>query len=240
MSPKVPNAYLEARRAEILQAAVQCFLKKGFHNTTMQDIYKASNLSPGAVYNYFSSKEDIMVAAAREFQDWTVGNYFTGKDDIAVAAVEEINAWTLSQMAKLSSEQPGESWQRLLEFWLSFLQQDSRDSNISVQLDYYSEATRNEKIRRAVLESQDSIHDAIIEIIKQNQQAGLINPALDPLSIARAIMGIFFGLGIHKSLDPDVDIEAFSKVMQAMLTGTFAVPPKKHRKTPKRHPPATK
>jgi AcrR family transcriptional regulator len=64
MSPKVPQAYLEARRAEILEAAAKCFMEKGFHNTTMQDIYQASNLSPGAVYNYFNSKEDIVAAAA--------------------------------------------------------------------------------------------------------------------------------------------------------------------------------
>ena len=59
MSPKVPKAYLEARRIEILEAATKCFMEKGFHNTTMQDIYKATSLSPGAVYNYFGSNKEV-------------------------------------------------------------------------------------------------------------------------------------------------------------------------------------
>ena len=66
MSPKVPEAYLEARRTEILEAAHKCFMEKGFHYTTMQDIYKAASLSPGAVYNYFSSKEELFAAVLQE------------------------------------------------------------------------------------------------------------------------------------------------------------------------------
>src|SRR5512137_1029892 len=69
MSPKVPKSYLEARRAEILEAAAKCFMEKGFHNTTMQDIYKATKLSPGAVYNYFSNKGDIVAAAVEMSQE---------------------------------------------------------------------------------------------------------------------------------------------------------------------------
>ena len=67
MSPKVPEAYLTARRNEIIHAASHCFAEKGFHNTTMQDIYDATGLSPGAVYNYFSNKEDIVAATVEEF-----------------------------------------------------------------------------------------------------------------------------------------------------------------------------
>ena len=72
MSPKVSEAYIETRRNEILEAAFKCFSEKGFHNTTMQDIYKTANLSPGAVYNYFSSKEDIVIAATKGFDEWTM------------------------------------------------------------------------------------------------------------------------------------------------------------------------
>jgi len=61
MSPSVPKAYLEARTAEIIEAAIKCFMEKGFHNTTMQDIYDATSLSPGAVYNYFENKEDMLL-----------------------------------------------------------------------------------------------------------------------------------------------------------------------------------
>src|SRR5271154_4100776 len=64
--PKVSRAYLDARRSEILDAAIICFSRGGLHRTTMQDIVKQSKLSPGAIYNYFESKEEIIEAIAEE------------------------------------------------------------------------------------------------------------------------------------------------------------------------------
>jgi AcrR family transcriptional regulator len=208
MSPKVPQAYLEARRAEILEAAWKCFTEKGFHNTTMQDIYQATNLSPGAVYNYFSSKEDIVVASVKEFSNWSV-----------------------SSLTSLISENPDKSIIKVIQYWLSTIKQNDIGKGISIQLDFYSEATRNSRIREAMLQSQDATHDKLIELIKHNQQAGVFNTKLDPLSIARAIMGMVFGIMIHKSLDPDVDLDAYGQVFEAVITGAFSSPPKRRRRT---------
>jgi AcrR family transcriptional regulator len=208
MSPKVPQAYLDARRAEILEAAWKCFTEKGFHNTTMQDIYQATNLSPGAVYNYFSSKEDIVVASVKEFSNWSV-----------------------SSLTSLISENPDKSIIKVIQYWLSTIKQNDIGKGISIQLDFYSEATRNSRIREAMLQSQDATHDKLIELIKHNQQAGVFNAKLDPLSIARAIMGMVFGIMIHKSLDPDVDLDAYGQVFEAVITGAFSSPPKRRRRT---------
>src|SRR5690606_20597809 len=60
--PKVMPEYLELRRQQILDAAAACFSRRGFHPTTMQDICKEAELSPGAVYRYFPSKESIIQA----------------------------------------------------------------------------------------------------------------------------------------------------------------------------------
>ena len=64
--PKVNDAYLDARRAQILNAAIICFARQGFHRATMHDIVEQSKLSPGAIYNYFGSKEEIIEAIANE------------------------------------------------------------------------------------------------------------------------------------------------------------------------------
>lgn len=64
--PKVSRSYLAARRNQILDAAVACFAREGFHRATMQDIVAQSKLSPGAIYNYFDSKEEIIEAIADE------------------------------------------------------------------------------------------------------------------------------------------------------------------------------
>lgn len=64
--PKVSQQHLERRRQQILDAAWECFTKQGFHNTSMQDIFKASGLSAGAVYRYFPSKHELVKAIAED------------------------------------------------------------------------------------------------------------------------------------------------------------------------------
>src|SRR5215216_839114 len=63
--PKLMPAHLEQRRQQILDAAAACFARTGFHRTTMQDICDESRLSPGAIYRYFNSKEEIIQAMCR-------------------------------------------------------------------------------------------------------------------------------------------------------------------------------
>src|SRR5206468_4377917 len=60
--PRVSEAYLAARRHQILDAALTCFRRNGFHTTSMQDVINEAGLSVGAVYRYFRSKEDIIAA----------------------------------------------------------------------------------------------------------------------------------------------------------------------------------
>jgi AcrR family transcriptional regulator len=64
--PKVSEQYRAARREQILDAARRCFVRDGFHETSMQDLFTESGLSAGAVYGYFASKEDMVLAIALE------------------------------------------------------------------------------------------------------------------------------------------------------------------------------
>jgi TetR/AcrR family transcriptional regulator, transcriptional repressor of aconitase len=64
--PKVSEEHLVARRRQILDAALVCFSRSGFHQTSMQDIFNESGLSPGAVYRYFKGKDEIVQAIAEE------------------------------------------------------------------------------------------------------------------------------------------------------------------------------
>jgi AcrR family transcriptional regulator len=59
---------VERRRRQILDAAMQCFRKRGFHKTSMQEICCEAALSAGALYRYFPSKSDIIFAIAEEEQ----------------------------------------------------------------------------------------------------------------------------------------------------------------------------
>ncbi|MFF4857521.1 TetR/AcrR family transcriptional regulator [Streptomyces rubiginosohelvolus] len=59
-------ARLNARRAQILDAATSVFARLGYHGARMDDIVQASGLSKGAIYWYFKSKEEIAVELVRQ------------------------------------------------------------------------------------------------------------------------------------------------------------------------------
>ena len=52
------------RRALILAAAERAFLKDGFHAASMQTVAAEAGMSPGNLYRYFRSKEDIIAGIA--------------------------------------------------------------------------------------------------------------------------------------------------------------------------------
>jgi AcrR family transcriptional regulator len=54
------------RTEEILKAARTIFAKKGFHETTVDDIARAADVSKGTIYLYYSSKNDIYWAALKD------------------------------------------------------------------------------------------------------------------------------------------------------------------------------
>ena len=81
------NVQLQAdRRDEILEAAQTCFARSGFHQTSMQEICAEAGMSPGNLYRYFRSKEDIIAGiaerdraeAAQQFAAVGKGNFFDG------------------------------------------------------------------------------------------------------------------------------------------------------------------
>ncbi len=51
---------VEQRRRQIVQGAVDLFVRKGFHKTTTREIARACGLSIGTMYEYIQSKEDVL------------------------------------------------------------------------------------------------------------------------------------------------------------------------------------
>ena len=68
--PKITASAKEARRTQILDAAVRCFARRGYHATTIEDIVAESGLSRGALYLYYPSKEALYLALSER---WSCG-----------------------------------------------------------------------------------------------------------------------------------------------------------------------
>lgn len=58
--PKVVPEYKEAAKDKIIKAAFKTFTKKGYHETTMQDIAKEIGVSKGALYQYYKNKKELL------------------------------------------------------------------------------------------------------------------------------------------------------------------------------------
>lgn len=210
MSPNVPRAYLEARRTEILEAALKCFKEKGFHNTTMQDIYKATSLSPGAVYNYFCSKADIVSEA-----------------------VEASQKRNLDAIAQAASGGPEEALNNLGRFYFSCARKADFADEASVDFALYSEASRDLRIHEALRRNHDAVISKLAELVKLNQKAGIFNNNLDAAAIARVLFSILIGSEIHMALDHDFDMDSYAAVFESIIKGGFSEPGKRSRRGPK-------
>jgi len=57
----------ESRREQILSCAAKVFAKKGYHETSISDICKKSDVARGTVYLYFKNKRDIFDTLIRSF-----------------------------------------------------------------------------------------------------------------------------------------------------------------------------
>lgn len=67
--PKVTQSHLDARRRQIVDAARVRFAESGFARTSIADIVGESGLSTGAVYSYFKSKEQLVIAVCEQGND---------------------------------------------------------------------------------------------------------------------------------------------------------------------------
>jgi len=68
--PKTSAAAKEARRTQILNASVRCFARRGYYETTIEDLVAETGLSRGALYFYYPSKEAIYLAISER---WSCG-----------------------------------------------------------------------------------------------------------------------------------------------------------------------
>lgn len=65
----------QARRQHILAAAMECFLRKGFHGTRTAEICAQAGMSPGNLFHYFPTKEAIIAAIVEEDQRETAERF---------------------------------------------------------------------------------------------------------------------------------------------------------------------
>lgn len=77
----------EEKRALIMEAALEHFAKEGYHQTTINHLAKHAGISKGLMYNYFSSKEELLAAILNKSMT-EVSTYFDPDKDGILTAEE--------------------------------------------------------------------------------------------------------------------------------------------------------
>lgn len=66
------KASAETRKRQIIVAAMRCFQRKGYVNTTVDDIASEYGLSKGSIYWYYSSKKAVLIDIFKYWMDETL------------------------------------------------------------------------------------------------------------------------------------------------------------------------
>lgn len=196
--PKMTEEHLEARRKQIIEAAAECFIEKGFRKTSMRDICRAAKLSPGAVYNYFTGKDEIIKAIAQVSQEQNV-------EIIASAAEDDNPLWGVAKVFFSMARDPA----------------CIRSTGLSLEL--FAESSINPQIAKSLTENINASICKLAEFVKSEQKKGLINGDLDPVAVAQVLWAQFMGMNVQVFLDRKINIDKFASVVEAILNGQFSI-----------------
>ena len=90
MSPKADVSV--ERKQQIYQAALACFNRKGYYQTTMDDIVAESGLSKGTLYWYFDSKKALFIDLLADFMEPLSQEWATVTSDPGLSVVDKLKA----------------------------------------------------------------------------------------------------------------------------------------------------
>lgn len=193
--PRVSDAHLAARRQQILDAARRCFLRDGFHNTSMQDVIAEAGLSVGAVYRYFPSKNDLITSIAQS----VIG----GADAV---------------FAELAAAEPPLPLVEALDRALTYVDaQSGEDGILPLAIQVWSESLRDPALATFVNATYSGFRDRFALLARRAREAGELPPDADPEAVGTALFGLVPGYLMQKVLTGRPDRRSYLAGVRTLL-----------------------
>jgi len=144
------NSKEDLRKKQILDAALDVVVRKGYSNCRMDDIVNKSKLSKGAIYWYYSSKKEIFLSLINYWVNnfGVTLNHIVQEDLSASQQLKELFSFFLS-----AYEQKPDVFRAELEFW-SLASRD-KDFHSKTQKVYHEFMELIEGIIRRGIESRE-------------------------------------------------------------------------------------
>ncbi len=157
----------------VLDRIMQLFWKKGYHDTSMQDIVEISGLGRSSIYNSFGSKREIFLAVLSRYQKEMKSHF---QDKIAsisnpLEAIESILLWNLD-VAKSDKDKKG----------CFIVNTRTEMSNVDGALNIW------------IKNDQDKTLKIFNSLVQKGQKNGTITTAFGPSSLSTFLYSTMIGL----------------------------------------------
>ena len=196
---KLSEQEIHKKKAEILAASQTCFIRKGFHNTTMQDICGESQMSAGNIYRYFDSKEMIIEAFTEEELQWmtTAIGDLTSSPDLMRAIIDTI-------------------------FWTAATLMQNGKPELMAEL--FAEAGRNPRINAIYTRFNKRLTQEVCQTLEEAENNKLISSRHDMQKIAKILISLVDGLVLNTLISANLDLMTMRPLIESMVTSLFEVP----------------
>jgi TetR/AcrR family transcriptional regulator, repressor for uid operon len=180
-------------RQRILEAALNCFARFGFHASSMQEICAEAQMSPGALYRHFPSKDAI------------------------IEAIAEIERDRNRQIMAHLDHEHADILEAIFDTGFAYLKEVSAKPAASLCAEVMVEAHRNERIRaifdRNNCEGRTALHNALARA----QAKGQVDEGLDLDVVTAMFMALGDGLILRGPFEPDMPFERMDPVLRQLL-----------------------
>jgi AcrR family transcriptional regulator len=181
------------RRSQILDAALVCFAKHGFHQASMHDISTEAGISVGLIYRYFENKEAVISAMADRH-----------KKEILEVIEQAKQAPTLLESLEI--------------IFTAHCCESSPKVVSAFVVDLYSESSRNPQVANLVRDVLDTAMAGVTELIARSPEAARATTTLTSKELSELIFAVARGMLMRDVLQPQEMTAAERRSRQLEVT----------------------
>jgi len=199
---RVSQAHLDARRRQILDGAAVCFARNGFHATSMQDVLKEVDLSAGAVYRYFSGKDELIAAIVGEVLGQVRAAF---EEAVRLGPPPPPDVLVASVLSRTLAARES-------------LTVDGRPAFPRLVVQVWTETLRNSELSAVLQEGYGAVREAWGDIVRAYQDAGIMRSDVPPDHVARTMVATVLGFIAQQSLLGPAPVEVLSDGLRALMS----------------------
>jgi TetR/AcrR family transcriptional repressor of uid operon len=181
------------RHTQILDAALVCFAKRGFHQASMHDISAEAGISVGLIYRYFENKDAVISAMADRH-----------KKEIHEVLGRAQQAPTLLESLEI--------------LFTAHCCEDAPQVVSAFVVDLYAEASRNQRVADLVRDVLQTAMDGVTDLIARSPEAESAAHGLKPHEQAELIFAVSRGMLMRDVLQPQEMTAAERRTRQLEVT----------------------